>query len=82
MKLLLKEILSGQTPKVPKSRFNIDAHLHPNNDRPGSFNVQGGYFFNDSLKEFDPGLFGITPIEAIWMDPLATQNARSCLRGL
>ncbi|KAL8723272.1 MAG: hypothetical protein Q9225_000394 [Loekoesia sp. 1 TL-2023] len=60
---------SGQTPKVPKSRFNIDAHLHPNNDRPGSFNVQGGYFLNDSLKEFDPGLFGITPIEAIWMDP-------------
>ncbi|KAI4130694.1 MAG: hypothetical protein LQ338_001595 [Usnochroma carphineum] len=60
---------SGQTPKVPRSRFNIDAHLHPNNDRPGSFNVQGGYFLNDSLKGFDPGLFGITPIEAVWMDP-------------
>ncbi|KAI4118120.1 MAG: hypothetical protein LQ345_001759 [Seirophora villosa] len=60
---------SGQTPKVPASRFNIDAHLHPNNDRPGSFNVKGGYFLNDSLKDFDPGLFGITPIEAMWMDP-------------
>ncbi|KAI0132735.1 KR domain-containing protein [Xylariales sp. AK1849] len=28
---------TGQTPKVPASRFNIDAHLHKNNDRPGSF---------------------------------------------
>ncbi|KAL8921987.1 MAG: hypothetical protein Q9208_005441 [Pyrenodesmia sp. 3 TL-2023] len=60
---------SGQTPKVPESRFNIDAHLHPNNDRPGSFNVKGGYFLKESLKDFDPGLFGITPIEAMWMDP-------------
>ncbi|KAL8969810.1 MAG: hypothetical protein Q9183_001817 [Haloplaca sp. 2 TL-2023] len=60
---------SGQTPRVPKSRFNIDAHLHANNDRPGSFGVAGGYFLDDSLKDFDPGLFGITPIEAMWMDP-------------
>ena len=60
---------TGQTPRVPASRFNIDAHIHPNNDRPGSFNVLGGYFLNDSLQEFDPGLFGITPIEAMWMDP-------------
>ncbi|KAL8771520.1 MAG: hypothetical protein Q9194_004856, partial [Teloschistes cf. exilis] len=66
---LLTSMTSGQTPRVPKSRFNIDAHLHPNNDRPGSFGVAGGYFLNDSLKDFDPGLFGITPIEAIWMDP-------------
>ena len=66
---LLTFVTSGQTPRVPKSRFNIDAHLHPNNDRPGSFGVAGGYFLDDSLKDFDPGLFGITPIEAMWMDP-------------
>ena len=59
----------GQMAKVPKSRFNIDAHLHPNNDRPGSISVAGGYFLDESLKDFDPGLFGITPIEAMWMDP-------------
>ncbi|EEP76517.1 hypothetical protein UREG_01366 [Uncinocarpus reesii 1704] len=29
---------TGRMDKVPKSRFNIDAHLHPNNERPGSFN--------------------------------------------
>jgi acyl transferase domain-containing protein len=60
---------TGQTPKVPKSRFNIDAHLHENNDRPGSFNIHGGYFLNETLQEFDPSFFGITPIEAMWMDP-------------
>ncbi|KAL2831374.1 KR domain-containing protein [Aspergillus cavernicola] len=60
---------SGQTPKVPASRFNIDAHFHQNNDRPGSFAVLGGYFLNEELTDFDPGLFNITPIEAMWMDP-------------
>ncbi|KAF5651820.1 polyketide synthase [Fusarium sp. NRRL 25303] len=48
---------------------NIDAHFHPNNDRPGSFGVLGGYFLNETLQEFDPGFFGITPVEATWMDP-------------
>ena len=60
---------TGQTPKVPASRFNIDAHFHKDNDRPGSFGVLGGYFLNGELSDFDPGLFGITPIEAMWMDP-------------
>jgi acyl transferase domain-containing protein len=60
---------SGNTPKVPPSRFNIDAYLHKNNDRPGSFGVPGGYFLTEDLSDFDPGLFGITPIEAMWMDP-------------
>ncbi|KAK4243208.1 hypothetical protein C7999DRAFT_36471 [Corynascus novoguineensis] len=60
---------TGNTPKVPSSRFNIDAHIHANNDRPGSFGVLGGYFLKDDLADFDPGLFGITPIEAMWMDP-------------
>ncbi|CAN8101888.1 unnamed protein product [Discula destructiva] len=60
---------TGNNPKVPSNRFNIDAHFHKNNDRPGSFNVPGGYFLHDDLAEFDPGLFGITPVEAMWMDP-------------
>ena len=60
---------SGQMPRVPKSRFNIDAHYHSNNDRPGSFGVRGGYFLKETLQEFDPTFFGITPIEAMWMDP-------------
>ena len=60
---------TGNTPKVPADRFNIDAYIHKNNDRPGSFGVLGGYFLKEDLGNFDPGLFNITPIEAMWMDP-------------
>ncbi|KAK1979528.1 fatty acid synthase [Colletotrichum cereale] len=60
---------TGQNPKVPESRFNIDSHYHKDNDRPGSFHVLGGYFVDGTLQEFDPSFFGITPIEAMWMDP-------------
>lgn len=60
---------TGQMDKVPTSRFDIDAHFHENNDRPGSFAVKGGYFLRETLKEFDPTFFGVTPIEAMWMDP-------------
>ncbi|KAI1026381.1 hypothetical protein LB503_012851 [Fusarium chuoi] len=67
---LMIEKRSGQTPKVPPSRFNIDAHFHPNNDRPGSFGVLGVYFLNETLQEFDPAFFGITPVEATWMGRL------------
>ncbi|PQE24865.1 polyketide synthase protein [Rutstroemia sp. NJR-2017a BVV2] len=60
---------SAQTSKVPKSRFDIDAYYHENLERPGSFNVLGGYFLDGPAENFDPGLFGISPIEAMWMDP-------------
>ncbi|KAK2599085.1 hypothetical protein QQS21_005426 [Conoideocrella luteorostrata] len=60
---------TGQTPKVPSSRFNIDAYIHHRNDRPGSFGVLGGYFLEGDLSDFDPALFGISPVEAMWMDP-------------
>ncbi|KAF3914512.1 hypothetical protein AA313_de0207920 [Arthrobotrys entomopaga] len=65
----LKEKRSMQTPKVPKSRFNIDAHFHERLDRPGSFNVLGGYFLDGTPEDFDPTFFNITPIEAMWLDP-------------
>ncbi|KAI0864757.1 hypothetical protein F4860DRAFT_528465 [Xylaria cubensis] len=66
---MLVEKRSGQTPKVPESRFNIDAHYHENLARPGSFNVAGGYFLDESPESFDPTFFNITPIEAQWLDP-------------
>lgn len=55
--------------RVPKSRFDIDAYLHPSNERPGSFNVSGGYFLDENPEDFDPGLFKLSPVEAMWMDP-------------
>ena len=60
---------TGRTPKVPSSRFNIDAHFHENTERPGSFDVLGGYFLKSDLQEFDPVPFGVSPVEAMWMDP-------------
>jgi len=41
---MLVEKRSGQTPKVPGSRFNIDAYFHSNLERPGLFNVLGATF--------------------------------------
>ncbi|KLU92414.1 hypothetical protein MAPG_11360 [Magnaporthiopsis poae ATCC 64411] len=65
----IKEKRSVQTPKVPANRFNIDAYLHENLERPGSFNVPGGYFLDGNLEDFDPSFFGISPVEAMWLDP-------------
>ncbi|KAI8625677.1 ketoacyl-synt-domain-containing protein [Xylariaceae sp. FL1651] len=66
---MLVEKRTGQTPKVPASRFNIDAHYHQDRDRPGSFNVAGGYFLDGNPHDFDPSFFNVTPIEAQWLDP-------------
>ena len=66
---LLKDKGSGQTPKVPENRFNIDSHFHPNLERPGSFNVLGGYFLDGAPEDFDPTFFNMTPVEAMWLDP-------------
>ncbi|OTA90931.1 hypothetical protein M434DRAFT_33160 [Hypoxylon sp. CO27-5] len=66
---MLVEKRTGQTPKVPANRFNIDAHYHENLERPGSFNVLGGYFLDGRPQDFDPSFFNITPVEAQWLDP-------------
>lgn len=60
---------SPQSVKVPPNRFNIDAFYHSHNERPGSLNVLGGYFLEGDPADFDPTFFGITPVEAMWMDP-------------
>ncbi|KAL9028248.1 MAG: hypothetical protein Q9196_003360 [Gyalolechia fulgens] len=73
---------SAQTPKVPPSRFNIDAHLHEDLERPGSFNVAGGYFLEGELENFDPTFFGITPVEAMWMDPQQRKILEVCYECL
>ncbi|KAF5679757.1 hypothetical protein FDENT_8623 [Fusarium denticulatum] len=65
----LKSKSSVRTSRVPASRFNIDGYLHENLDRPGSFNVAGGYFLDGTPEDFDPAFFNMTPIEAMWLDP-------------
>ena len=66
---MLREKRSVQTSKVPSSRFNIDAHYHPDLARPGSFKSLGGYFLDGNLEDFDPTFFNMTPVEAMWLDP-------------
>jgi acyl transferase domain-containing protein len=55
--------------RVPAARFNIDSYLHENRERPGSFNISGGYFLNEDLGDFEPAMFDLAPIEAALMDP-------------
>lgn len=51
-------------------------------ERPGSFNVAGGYFLDEELDNFDPTFFGITPIEAMWMDPQQRKILEVCYECL
>ncbi|KAI1348949.1 hypothetical protein F5Y01DRAFT_290832 [Xylaria sp. FL0043] len=66
---MLVDKRTGQTPKVPASRFNIEAHYHQDRERPGSLNVLGGYFLDGNPHDFDASFFNVTPIEAQWLDP-------------
>jgi len=50
---LLVEKRSAQTTKVPEKRLNIDSPFHSNIDRPGSFNVLGGYILDEALEDFE-----------------------------
>ncbi|KAK2057597.1 ketoacyl-synt-domain-containing protein [Colletotrichum caudatum] len=79
---MLVDKRTGQTPKVPESRFNIDAHFHEKLDRPGSFNVPGGYFLDGRPEDFDPTFFNITPVEAQWLDPQQRKTLEVCYEAL
>lgn len=67
---------------MPKSRFDIDAYLHQNLERPGSFNVAGGYFLDGPLENFDPTFFNMTPVEAMWLDPQQRRMLEVCYECL
>ena len=49
---------------VPPERFNAKAYHHPNPDKKGCFNSQGGYFIKDDISMFDAAFFDITKKEA------------------
>ncbi|KAK2596119.1 hypothetical protein QQS21_006466 [Conoideocrella luteorostrata] len=68
--------------KVPKSRFNIDAFLHANEDRPGSFKIPGGYYLDGKAEDFDPTFFNMTPVEAMWLDPQQRKMLEVCYEAI
>ncbi len=53
---------------VPESRFSIENYYHPDHEHPGTINSKYGGFIDD-IELFDPGFFGISPMEAHRMDP-------------
>jgi acyl transferase domain-containing protein len=55
--------------KMPKSRFNHEAFHHPNPDKLGCYNPEGGHFLNEDISMFDAPFFNLTEKEAIALDP-------------
>lgn len=78
----LREKRSVRTPRVPDSRFNMDAHYHPDISRPGSFSAMGGYFLDGNPVDFDPTFFNISPVEAQWLDPQQRKVLEVCYEVL
>ena len=54
--------------EMPRSRFNQAAFHHPDPQRTGAFNPQGGHFLDDPAR-FDAPFFNITLEEARSLDP-------------
>lgn len=55
--------------EVPRSRFNHAGFHHPDPQRPGTLNPQGGHFLDEDLGRFDAPFFNITLQEARSLDP-------------
>ncbi|NYI04014.1 type I polyketide synthase [Allostreptomyces psammosilenae] len=64
---LLTEGRSGIV-EVPADRWDVDEFYDPDPEAAGrTYTRHGG--FVDGIREFDPGLFGIPPREAVSIDP-------------
>ncbi|KAL3425313.1 polyketide synthase [Phlyctema vagabunda] len=54
---------------IPKNRFNHEAFHHPNPDKQGCYNPEGGHFLSEDVGLFDAPFFNLTEKEAISLDP-------------
>ncbi|KAH6628919.1 hypothetical protein F5144DRAFT_655621 [Chaetomium tenue] len=51
-------------------RFDVDGFYHPEGRHHGTANVQHAHLLDEDFRLFDPGFFGIKPVEAESIDPL------------
>jgi acyl transferase domain-containing protein len=68
--------------EVPSERWNTDYYYSQDEKAKGKLYVSNGTFLRWNYKEFDPKLYGITPKEAMLMDPqqrLVLDVALECL---
>ncbi|TVP47776.1 MAG: polyketide synthase, partial [Gemmatimonadales bacterium] len=64
---LLREGVDAVT-RIPSDRWDADALYDPDPDAPGKMATRWGGFL-EGIETFDAGFFGITPREAVAMDP-------------
>ncbi|MCJ1388510.1 hypothetical protein MMC18_001357 [Xylographa bjoerkii] len=58
---------------VLTARFNVNGFYHEKSETPGCLNTIGGYFIQGDARAFDNAFFGISNLEAKYIDPQQRQ---------